>query len=86
MHTCTLGCHAKTHTYSHPLPKRQLAKSAATTFANLARVEAYRLHLVSVGAIEAIATILERGLIDGKRCVHAYAYAEERERDYGEGS
>lgn len=47
----------------------QLAKSAATTFGNLARVEAYRLHLVSVGAIEAIALILEWGLLDGKRCV-----------------
>ena len=51
---------------------KQLAKSAVTTFGNLARVEAYRLHLVSVGTIEAIALILEGGLLDGKRCVHMH--------------
>ncbi len=53
--------------------RRRLAKSLAITFANLARAETHHLHLVTVGAIGALAAVIEQGLLqddgDGKDVV-----------------
>ena len=43
----------------------RLAKSIAIVFANLARTEGRRLHLVSVGVIEALTIVLKKGFLLG---------------------
>jgi hypothetical protein len=45
----------------------QVAWSACATFANLARVEAFRSHLIEAGVIEAVSTVIEKHVLDRDR-------------------